>query len=99
MFEGLFTAEEAHKLSELADQNGPYAFTLREVLHALPFGKTSADIFLGREIGEKEAQKRMQYLRDLGYKVYGYFVSTNNAGDPREPYTEWPAEYRCTISW
>ena len=90
-------AETARVLTTTCQTDG-FFMDMHSLLGAIMNGKRSLTVFLGRELSKAEAEAKMQELHDLGFKVYGYSVSTKSGGW-REPEYTHPAEHRCEISW
>lgn len=91
------SAETARVLTATCQANETF-MDMHSLMGAIANGKHNLTVFLGRELTKKEAEAKMQELRDLGFKVYGYNVSTTSGGW-REPEYTHPAEHRVEISW
>lgn len=94
---GLIDAQSAKMMSALIEDKETFG-NMHTLLGAIARGDKACTIFLGVELSEKEANKKMQQLRDAGFKVYNYDVSTESGGF-REPKYKHPAEHRVDIAW
>ena len=93
----IINAELCRKMTGLINDREHFG-NMHTLLGAISRGDNACTIFLGVELSEKEANKEMQQLRDAGFKVYNYYVSTKSGGF-REPEYEHPAEHRVDIAW